>query len=107
MEHPNTQPLKYTLAPDCAPGWLNLSNPKLQANQWGVSIWVFRDPRQMPETDFFFFGLVPGFPPATRTPRQLLGYSDMEVKIEYAADPVLRPRIEFARITEEIGAFRY
>jgi len=34
-------------------------------------------------------------------------YSDMEVKIEYATNPVLRQRIELARITEEIGTLRY
>jgi len=34
-------------------------------------------------------------------------YSDMEVKIEYAANPVLRKRIELARITEEIGTLGY
>jgi len=30
----NTQihhPLKYSFTPDCAPDWLNLSNPRLQA----------------------------------------------------------------------------
>ena len=26
-------PLKHSLTPDCAPDWLNLSNPRLQANQ--------------------------------------------------------------------------
>jgi len=31
----------YTITPDCAPDWLNPSNPKLQ--QSGLCIWVFRD----------------------------------------------------------------
>jgi len=32
-------PLKYTLASDCAPEWLNISNSKLQANQLKGCIW--------------------------------------------------------------------
>jgi len=38
-----------------------------------------------------------------RTIRHLSLYSDMEVKIEYAKNPVLRKGIELARIIEEIG----